>query len=92
MKVTINMRTIRTLALVMLWPICSYFNTGFVLADCYHAWGEHGDLQRKHFREDVGFAAVISLIPPTWFLTPFLTGFYQHGWMRPSLRPPEEKK
>ncbi len=34
----------------------------------------------RSYREDLDFSCGISLIPITWFVAPFMTGFYEHGW------------
>lgn len=43
------------------------------------------DLQAKNFadetyRADLAFAIGLSLLPPTWLIAPFVTGFYEHGF------------
>lgn len=45
-------------------------------------------LARKSYREDLGFTCFISLIPVTWFICIFYTGFYEFGWR---LQPPNPK-
>lgn len=32
-----------------------------------------------YFRRDMGICALFALLPPAWFLHPFITGFYEHG-------------
>lgn len=34
----------------------------------------------KDYRGDLAFSVAISLVPLTWIITPFMTGFYEHGW------------
>ena len=35
---------------------------------------------RPHAQQTLSFSFGISLVPATWFLTPFMTGFYYYGW------------
>lgn len=35
---------------------------------------------QEHYRKDLGFCGGWSLLPPAWLLSPFVTGFYEHGW------------
>lgn len=40
-----------------------------------------GDKQfaNEQYRRDLGIAILFALIPITWIVTPFITGFYEHG-------------
>ena len=33
-----------------------------------------------HGRENLAVSFGFSLLPPTWIIAPFMTGFYQDGW------------
>lgn len=37
------------------------------------------------YRKGLALTSGLSLLPPAWIVTPFLTGFYEHGWrLRPA--------
>jgi hypothetical protein len=43
--------------------------------------GEYPSLATKDYRKDLATAVGIRLIPVvSWVMTPFLTGFYEHGF------------
>ena len=54
-------------------------NTGALLASFQ---GDSFGSRRANidYRFDLGIASLLSLIPLVWFVTPFVTGFYEHGW------------
>lgn len=33
----------------------------------------------EHYRHDLGAAMLFAALPPLWIVTPFVTGFYEHG-------------
>lgn len=41
---------------------------------------EDPEFARSHYRLDVAASCGMALIPVFWILSPFVTGFYQHGW------------
>lgn len=64
---------------VVLYIGCVIGNTGFLLANLYDN-PRFYVIRDKDYRSDLGAAAGISLVPVTWLMTPFMTGFYEHGW------------
>ncbi len=34
----------------------------------------------RNYRHDLGVTMLWALLPPMWVATPFMTGFYQHGF------------
>jgi hypothetical protein len=81
---------VRALIIAVVWLGLAYVNAGFMLADFLGAVGSIAQ-SRSEWRETLGFCIGMSLIPITWLEAPFVTGFYVHGWMRPTLEPPEGK-
>lgn len=53
---------------------------GFILADLE---ADYPSENKKRLRQTIGFCVGISLIPATWFLCPFMTGFFVSGWKSP---------
>jgi hypothetical protein len=37
-------------------------------------------LASRDYRKDLAVTLLLSVIPTSWLITPFLTGFYEHGW------------
>lgn len=71
-------RIIKRTACVIVWLILSWVNAGFLHAS-FHA--EFPELfNRRHCRYDQSFSLGISLVPVTWVVTPFVTGFYADKW------------
>jgi hypothetical protein len=73
----------KTLGILVLWAACSFTNAGFVNAHFEQQFSGSCDF----YRGDLASAVGLSMFPLTWILTPFLTGFYEHGWR---LAPSEE--
>lgn len=69
------------IAAAVFYAAASFLTWGFLNADLR---GNKVDFNYRCAAEDgrqtLAMAAGISLIPVFWFLSPFLTGFYQHGW------------
>lgn len=67
-------------------------NSGFLMAMFVNGLGEDNsfdyEYNQERYRSNLGFCTFVSLIPIVWILTPFLTGFYEHGWM---IRRPKPK-
>jgi hypothetical protein len=38
------------------------------------------DWRCTHYRNNLSVCALLSLMPPMWVISPFLTGFYKYGW------------
>jgi len=38
------------------------------------------DFKREDCRTDMGISMLTGLLPPTWIIAPFVTGFYEHGF------------
>ena len=79
---------------IVLWLALSLVNAGFVLAYFQNMASDFGRRFEKcrkipfvesfvesRFKRDATFSVLISLIPFSLFVTPFLTSFYKHGWM-----------
>jgi hypothetical protein len=66
----------------MIWfigyAILVWVNWGLVYSDLTGRWGR-GEWQRR----DSAMALLIALIPLSWLLLPFITGFYEDGWRNP---------
>ena len=53
---------------------------GLLYAYLQRSWPSIAASER---REDCSMSLLFSLIPFAWLLTPFFTGFYEHGWLNP---------
>ena len=80
-------RAIRTTLAVAVWVTMGITNAGFVLADVEHWPASVGSYRCKEYRSDLGFSIGWSMFPFVPVITPFATGFYEHGW---TLRPRPE--
>lgn len=61
---------------------CLYM-TGWLITygGIFGAWENNSGFFRIHTcRENMSFSLLISAIPPTWILAPFMTGFYEDGF------------
>lgn len=74
-----NGAPMRFIALGILWLAFSIGTVGFLNANLRATFPELMQSPRQA-REQLAFSIGISLLPPTWFVIPFLTGFYQDGW------------
>lgn len=74
--------------LVLAYLLGVYIIAGFVLADLEHVFPTPAG-QRSRY---IGFAVGWSAFPPCWLVAPFVTNFYEHGWMRPTLAPLSRKE
>lgn len=72
-----------------IWHLILIYLIGFnltwpaLLADAQHRQHRHysGEFACKDFRSDLGAAMVFSIAPPMWIAAPFVTGFYEYGFM-----------
>lgn len=76
---------------IAVYGLCWFLSTGAVLADLQlddsdQSW------RRSSYRDALGFAAFMSLIPPVWVICPFVTGFFEHGWVNVFTYRPENFK
>ncbi len=71
------------------WLSMTVFTAGFLLANVQSIFDDDCALARKMYRTNLGIAFGVALLPPVWILTPFLTGFWEHGW---KLSPPRCQK
>ncbi len=71
---------------LLCWALGAYANAGFMLAAFQEDCGCR-ELAREEYRHDLALSIGVSLLVFTWVATPFLTGFYEHGWMKPTLHP-----
>lgn len=56
---------------------------GALMADLNSGWTAkiYNDNERQeHYRRDLAVTCFLALLPVFWVLSPFITGFYQHGW------------
>ncbi len=65
---------------IVAWIAIGIINAGFVQADLEHALDYMGNKSCGGYRKDLGFSVGWSMLPMTPLATPFMTGFYQHGW------------
>lgn len=79
------MKILRVITVAVLWLTLAYVNAGFFLADFMYA------VPDQDYRQQTAFFIGWSLFPLAWILCPFMTGFYQHGWMRPALHDPRSQ-
>lgn len=57
---------------MLTWPaLLADIQQDSVFGRCYRV-----DRYRSHLSEAMG----VALLPPLWIITPFVTGFYQHGF------------
>lgn len=53
----------------------------FTWGGVFAAMDSSNGMSRVHTcRENMSFSLLISAIPPTWILAPFMTGFYEDGF------------
>jgi hypothetical protein len=41
---------------------------------------EYPSVACESYRRDLGMSMLIAFFPPMWLITPFVTGFYKHGF------------
>lgn len=82
------MKMLAIIALLAVYPAGVYVNAGFALANVQRSFPT---IAEEKYRADLGFAYGFSLVPIFWAVTPFITGFYEHGWMKPVLHPKGER-
>ena len=74
----------KMISIILIWISISILNAGFVFADWDDQYGQNScsikTRSTKTHRTNLGFSIAWSLIPPSWILTPFVTGFYYSGW------------
>jgi hypothetical protein len=61
--------------------------TGALLAQMQSQFKGDREFTQKHYRSDLSFCVALSIIPLVWILVPFLTGFFEYGWMLTRLTP-----
>lgn len=64
---------------LIVW-IIGFLATYPALFSYFQAGARHPETKIEMYREDLGVAMLLSLFPPSWLVTPFLTGFYKHGF------------
>ena len=65
------------LELAAIWFVMWMLTWPAILAD-FQSIGDCNSA-KEDARHDLGFAMSLALLPPIWFLVPFVTGFYEHG-------------
>ena len=72
----------RKLKWLLMWLILGILNSGFVNADLEHEFDFISDKNCRNYRHDLSFAIGWSVLlgPLGAAVTPFTTGFYEHGW------------
>lgn len=68
------------MAFITIWMTLSVITYGAIFAGFQGALNAFPQMQRNLCRQDMGQAALLSLIPVTWVIAPFMTGFYEHGF------------
>lgn len=70
------------LIIVSVWYFSAVLAAGFILADTQ---AKYPRLAEEFYRNDLGFSWLLALTagPIALFLSIFMTGFYQHGFMNP---------
>ncbi len=63
--------------IAVIWLAC-WIGTWGALTAWYQA--DFPDASASRYRGDLAFSCGISILPPTWVVAPFVTGFYEHGW------------
>lgn len=67
--------------LILVW-----INWGLAFADQqYHS--RQAGIDKEWYRSDLSFSLFFALFPPLWICLLFFTGFYEHGWRNPLVRP-----
>lgn len=81
------------LLIVIIWIGLAWVNAGFLSADFNHIGDDLPGFQYEHYREVLAASLGVSLLfgPAAWAITPFVTGFYEHGWLKPTLTNPFPK-
>jgi len=62
---------------VLIYIAAYLWTAGALFADFQH---DSEGLPGGWYRRDLGIAMFLAVMPPVWFMTPFMTGFYQYGW------------
>ena len=70
------------------WLALYVWTVGALMADSRHDLDFIGESpanrlrwEKNRYREKLAFCFGISLLPPTLPMSPFITGFYEHGWV-----------
>lgn len=74
-----NTRT-NILLVVVIWFCMWMITWPALLASFQGQFANDTSFNERWFRRDLAFAMGISLFPPAWVVTPFVTRFYEHGF------------
>lgn len=74
----------------VVWLIFSAITAAGLNRDMQYCWGDEVSLARRSYRSDLALSIGCAIIPATWLIGPFITGFYEHGFgfsQRPDTAP-----
>lgn len=63
-----------------IWMVMFAFTYPALLADVQYVWRDKPVWQTERCPSHMGMAMLFGLLPPTWVIAPFVTGFYEHGF------------
>ena len=69
-----------TLLYACLYLVSVWVTWGFLYADFQR---EFPTLAKRDQRSDSAGTLLLALNPISWVISPFLTGFFRHGWKNP---------
>lgn len=64
---------------VVLYIAFAVWNAGAINANMRGEYWYRSQNKRERV-QTLSFSVGIALFPPTWIVSPFITGFYQDGW------------
>jgi hypothetical protein len=64
---------------LVIWAVMSTITASGTLRSLESLEYYH-DVLCKSYRIDLSMAIGLSMLPPTWIVAPFMTGFYAHGF------------
>ena len=70
----------------LLYLVIAYFHWGLFIAHWYRVYIDTSismKLTQWEYREISAMALFFGIVPIYWVAAPFVTGFYQCGWMDP---------
>ena len=66
--------------IVFVWAVGFFITYPALLANVQAIFKDSPELAAERLAENRGTAMLFALIPLFWFIAPFLTGFYKHGF------------
>ncbi len=70
----------RVAAVVALYLSISVAVWGALNADMQYVYEGSPRIHADQYRRVTGSMALFAMLPIVWLMSPFMTGFYEHGW------------